>query len=261
MNTREYIESGVLELYIFGKLSESENEEVQVYANEYPEIKQEIESIEKAIINLSYSVAPNLSLENFNTIRKALLERESGVVTMKPKSNWPTYMGWAASFLLLLGAGFLYFQMNQNDTLLKDSREKNQDLQKSVVTLEEQNKNNETLLNLFKDENNKVVALAGQTVAPEAKAKIYWNQNDHSVYVDAAGLPEPPKGYVYQVWSLKMDPLTPTSIGLLEKTEIGKSRIFKVDNTTDAEGFGITLEPAGGSAAPTLEQLYTLGKV
>jgi hypothetical protein len=48
MNTREYIESGVLELYIFGKLSKSENEEVQVYANEYPEIKQEIESIEKA---------------------------------------------------------------------------------------------------------------------------------------------------------------------------------------------------------------------
>ncbi len=261
MNTREYIESGVLELYIFGKLSETENEEVQAYANEYPEVKQEIESIEKAIINLSYSVAPNLSLENFNTIRKALLERESSVVTMKPKSNWPAYMGWAASFLLLLGAGFLYFQMNQNDTLLKDSREKNQDLQKSVVTLEEQNKNNETLLNLFKDENNKVVALAGQTVAPEAKAKIYWNQNDHSVYVDASGLPEPPKGHVYQVWSLKMDPLTPTSIGLLEKTEIGKSGIFKVDNTTDAEGFGITLEPAGGSAAPTLEQLYTLGKV
>ena len=53
MNTREYIESGVLELYIFGKLSEPENEEVQVYANEYPEIQQEIESIEKAIINLS----------------------------------------------------------------------------------------------------------------------------------------------------------------------------------------------------------------
>ncbi|MEO4004839.1 anti-sigma factor [Flavobacterium sp. CAU 1735] len=261
MNTREYIESGVLELYIFGKLSESENQEVQVYANEYPEIKQEIESIEKAIINLSYSVAPNLSLETFNTIRKALLERETSVVTMQPKSNKSAYLGWAASFLLLLGAGFLYFQMNQNDILLKDSREKNQDLQKSVVTLEEQNKNNETLLNLFKDENNKVVALAGQAVAPEAKAKIYWNQNDHSVYVDASGLPEPPKGHVYQVWSLKMDPLTPTSIGLLEKTEIGKSRIFKVDNATDAEGFGITLEPAGGSAAPTLEQLYTLGKV
>lgn len=261
MNTREYIESGVLELYLFGKLSESENTEVQAYANEYPEIQQEIESIEKAIINLSYSVAPHLSHENFNAIRKTLLERETTVVPLQSKSNWPSYMGWAASFLLLLGAGFLYFQMNQNDVLLKDSKQKNQQLQKSVVTLEEQNKNNETLLQLFKNDKNTLVTLAGQPIAPEAKAKIYWNQDDHSVYVDASGLPDAPEGQVYQVWSLKMNPLTPTSIGLLEKTEIGNSKIFKVDNAIDAEGFGITLEPAGGSAAPNLEQLYTLGKV
>jgi hypothetical protein len=30
--------------------------------------------------------------------------------------------------------------------------------------------------------------------------------------------------------------------------------------TGDAEAFGITLEPAGGSLSPTMEQLYTLGK-
>ena len=70
MNTREYIASGTLELYVFGKLSEEENRNVQEMANEFPEVKQEIESIEQAVINLSYSVAPNLSLDNFNTIRK-----------------------------------------------------------------------------------------------------------------------------------------------------------------------------------------------
>jgi hypothetical protein len=43
---------------------------------------------------------------------------------------------------------------------------------------------------------------------------VYWNK---VVYVDAAGLPEPPKGMVYQVWALKLNPLTPTSIGLLDK--------------------------------------------
>lgn len=261
MNTREYIESGIVELYVFGKLSEDENTTIHNLANEYPEIKKEIESIEQAIINLSYSVAPHLSNENFNAIRKALLERETAVVPLKPKTNRAAYLGWAASFLLLLGAGFLYFQMNQGDILLKDSKQQNEQLQKSVVTLQEQNKNNETILNVLKNEKNTLVTLAGQPIAPEAQARIYWNKEDHSVYVDASRLPEAPKGHVYQVWSLKMDPLTPTSIGLLEKTEIGNSKIFKVDNTADAEGFGITLEPAGGSAAPTMDQLYTLGKV
>jgi anti-sigma-K factor RskA len=73
-------------------------------------------------------------------------------------------------------------------------------------------------------------------------------------------LPEPPKGMVYQVWALKLNPLTPTSIGLLDKFDDNNQRIFAVNNTGDAEAFAITLEPAGGSLNPTMEQLYTLGK-
>jgi hypothetical protein len=37
--------------------------------------------------------------------------------------------------------------------------------------------------------------------------------------------------------------------------------MFAVNNAEEAEAFGITLEPAGGSITPTMEQLYTLGKV
>jgi hypothetical protein len=46
------------------------------------------------------------------------------------------------------------------------------------------------------------------------------------VYIDAAGLPEPPKGMVYQVWALKLNPLTPTSIGLLDNFDKNNSRIL-----------------------------------
>ncbi len=55
--------------------------------------------------------------------------------------------------------------------------------------------------------------------------------------------------------------LTPTSIGLLVDFKGNNSKVFAVDKTSGAEAFGITLEPAGGSASPTMEQLYTLGKV
>lgn len=66
---------------------------------------------------------------------------------------------------------------------------------------------------------------------------------------------------VYQVWALKLNPLTPTSIGLLDNFDSNNQKIFAVDNAESAEAFGITLEPAGGSLTPTMEQLYTLGKV
>jgi hypothetical protein len=69
------------------------------------------------------------------------------------------------------------------------------------------------------------VALGGSR-APESSAKIYWNKETQVVYVDAAGLPEPPKGMVYQIWSQLQPQLTPTSIGLLSDFTSNNSKIF-----------------------------------
>jgi anti-sigma-K factor RskA len=103
--------------------------------------------------------------------------------------------------------------------------------------------------------------LGGQDVSPTSYAKAYWNIEDQKVFIDAKGLPEPPDGFVYQVWSLKLSPLTPTSVGLLEDFATDENKIFALNNPNDSEAFGITLESAGGSESPNLEQLYTLGVV
>lgn len=58
-----------------------------------------------------------------------------------------------------------------------------------------------------------------------------------------------------------MDPLTPTSIGLLDDFVTIENKVFVLQDIPESEGFGITLEPAGGSTTPTLEQLYTLGVI
>ena len=87
------------------------------------------------------------------------------------------------------------------------------------------------------------------------------NYKEQKVFIDAQGLPEPPDGFVYQVWSLKLSPLTPTNMGLLQDFISDENKIFALDNPNNSEAFGITLEPAGGSESPTLEQLYTLGAV
>ena len=129
-----------------------------------------------------------------------------------------------------------------------------------MVELESKNKETTTVLNVIRDTKTSVIPLAGQAIDPTASAKVYWNKEQQTVYVDAAGLPKPPEGMVYQVWALKLNPLTPTSIGLLENFTADNA-IFKVENNAGAEAFGITLEPAGGSKSPTLEKLYTLGKV
>ncbi|MDI9258367.1 MULTISPECIES: anti-sigma factor [Flavobacterium] len=260
MEAKEYIESGVLELYVYGLLTEAENDEVNAMANRNPEIKAEIIAIEKAIINLSSSFSPFLSHSQFEKIKAQLELKHGKVVTLKAKTKWTNYIGWAASIALLIGIGYQYSALNENKTEIKNIQLEKNKLQQTVVELETQNKETNTILSVIRDAQTKAIPLGGQAIDPSASAKVYWNQEQQVVYVDASGLPEPPEGMVYQVWALKLNPLTPTSIGLLENFTADRS-IFKVDHNAGAEAFGITLEPAGGSPSPTLEKLYTLGKV
>ena len=79
--------------------------------------------------------------------------------------------------------------------------------------------------------------------------------------MDGKGLPAPPKGKIYQIWSLKITPLTPTSLGTIDTFRTNSSKVFTIENPNESDAFGITLEPAGGSSSPSLDQLYALGAV
>lgn len=262
MDTKQYIETGILEFYVYGLLSEAENKEVNEMAQKHEEIQNEIVSIEKAIVNLSTSFSPFLSAENFEKIKAKLELKHSKLIELKPKNNRYQYIGWAAAIMLFVGIGYQYTQLYETKNLVAITEKEKTNLQKDVIDLKLKNQQTLTALTVIRDTKNTVINLGGQAVSPTSSAKIYWNKETEVVYVDASGLPEPPEGMVYQIWSLKLQPqLTPTSIGLLSDFTANKERIFAVEKTSGAEAFGITLEPAGGSKSPTMEQLYTLGKV
>lgn len=262
MDTTEYIDSGILELYVYGLLDENENLQVRQMAKDNKEVNDEIISIEKAIVNLSTSFSPFLSSRNFAKIKANLdLKHGNAGKVVEMKSYFPKYIGWAAAILLLLAVGVQYVRLDESSKQVATVESERTKLQEALVTAEIRSKQSEDALAIVRDKNSSVITLGGQAIAPESFAKVYYNKATQVVYVDAKGLPEPPEGKVYQVWALKLNPLTPTSIGLLENFTADNQRIFAVSNAAGAEGFGITLEPAGGSLSPTMEQLYTLGKV
>lgn len=259
----EYIESGILELYIFGVLTEEENKEVQEMASRHPEVQAEILSIEKAIVNLSYSVSPHLSPEVYNRIRQELIDKHSGVVQMQPRrSSTTSYIGWAAAVILMFGLGIQYYKYNEATQEVQSASVQRDKYQQMLASVTKENTQNEKALSIVREKSNTVVTLEGQQAAPNAFAKVYVNDDKNQIYVDIAGLPKAPEGKVYQVWALMLNPITPTSIGVLDKNKVADSKgIIAVDNFEGAQAFGITLEPEGGSPSPTMEQLYTLGKV
>ena len=262
MEAQEYIESGILELYVYGLLTETENLEIAEMAKRSPEVDQEIISIEKAIVALSSSFSPFHSVTNFEKIKARLELKHGKVVEMKPASKWSQYVGWAAAVLFLLGLGYQTLELTKTKDAISTVGNEKTKIEREFAYLDQKNKETEKSLTIVRDIKNTGVTLGGQAVSPTSFAKVYWNKDTKTTYIDAAGLPKPPKGMVYQVWALKLSPvLTPTSIGLLSDFEGNSNKIFAVDRTNEAEAFGITLEPAGGSLTPTMTQLYTLGKV
>lgn len=266
MDINAYIESGLLELYVAGTLSERENEEVYELMLKHPEILQEVLEIEAAIIKLTASTSRGTKTRILTLIKEKLLfnkqDKHTKVVSIaKPKYNWLTYTGWAAA--IILGVG-LFWTMNQNQQLesdLQTSEIQQSYLETQIADAKTDLDANKQLLTVLRDKDIVAVPLAGQGDFANTYAKVYWDKNNNAIHLDAQGLPAPPPGKVYQVWSLKLSPLTPVSLGTIDNFMQDDNKIFEIQNLNESEAFGITLEPTGGSQTPTMEQLYTLGVV
>ncbi|MEM9361796.1 MAG: anti-sigma factor [Bacteroidota bacterium] len=263
MDVEKYIASGILELFVSGALSSQENEEVLNYARQHPEIQKEIEAIEAVILDLIKKTSPGMPSNGFEKISSKIQIDDGPVIVMdtKTKSHWSSYMGWAASIVLSIGLIWTYFQ---NDQLKSDIEITNQTLEQLEDTLSNVRSDiadKESILKKLRNKDVSMVLLQGQQVSPTSYAKVFWNTSDEMVTIDVQGLPEPPEGYDYQVWSLTLNPLTPTSLGVLSDFDSNETKLFTLENANESQAFGITLEPEGGSETPTLEQLYTLGTV
>jgi hypothetical protein len=171
-------------------------------------------------------------------------------------------LGWAAAILCI---GGVFWLLQQNHGLTENveiTTPENTELQKDNQFMEGQLAEANVIINIIRSKTYNSITLPGnQAEASNAFAKVYYNKTENVAYIDTKGLLTPPTGKVYQVWSLIMESLTPTSVGLIGTITDEDKGVFKFENIPVPEAFGITLEPEGGSTSPTLSQLYTLGMV
>ena len=85
MDINAYIESGILELYVAGRLSEKENQDVYEMMQQHPEILQEVLEIESAVVKLTAAVSPHAI--DFESFRGKLGDTETKVVDLKPQKR------------------------------------------------------------------------------------------------------------------------------------------------------------------------------
>lgn len=265
MNTKDYIESGLLELYVYGSLSDKEQAQIAADVAKNPELQAEVNSIEAALLKLSKSTSAGLN----PSVKKELLKKihqKLSKTEPKPKVRIITssysYFGWAAAIVLLGGILWL-LKLNQDlqeeiDVVTDELETK----EIQVANTSEKVQNLEELLIQMAQPNTRKLTLPGNELnAPNAAVAAFYDDETNELILDISRLPEAPEGMVYQAWSLTFEPLTPNSIGLLADANTPDNKIFRLKDIPNSEGFGITLEPEGGSKSPNLEQLYALGTI
>lgn len=280
MEVKDIISSGLLELYITGISTEEETLQVEHWINQFPEIKSEVEDLQKMIESyaLADAIEPDAALKDKiltkikpdDSVKDKIFSKLQSQETQQPFSvfnnekieeakifSLPAYYKWAiaAGFILLLGSLLLNYSFyNKYQNASNDLQVAQQQLNRQQQLAAAMNKD----IIVMTDKNARPVVLNGTEHSPESAAKIFWMKNTGDVYVDPSNLPETPSGKQYQLWAIVDG--KPVDAGMIS-TEKGIYHIQKMKTFGKAQAFAITLEKAGGSPTPSMDQMIVQAKI
>lgn len=268
VDIKAYIDSGVLDSYVLGLVDNQEKQEVECLSKIYPEIGAELETAQKAIEGFVKSMGENPPAH----IKQQVLERiknmpqlpatkqiSEGIPTTPKVKKLPLFNRWAAaaSIALLISAGMLAVWNLKLKRGIDDLHIAQQiEVNELTNTLNQSQLQLATIQNILSNDATQTVLLNGTTLSPEAKANVYWNdQQDKAVFVNNS-LPKALDKKQYQLWAIVDG--KPVNLGVLEDSE-SHMAIRDVSGIKNIEAFAVTLEPYGGSPVPHLDQLYVIG--
>ena len=265
MNTKEYINSGILEEYLLSTVSSQEKQEVECMSKIYPEIKTELAELESALEQyaLMHPKTPSASLKGrifaqmeFSNPEETQNLVEAKQIEFRPEVARTTVPLWsqmavAASVLFAMVSGWSLWQSAQYKT-------KAEQMTATVATLEQKNNYSESLAALYQSPDNKTIQLKGVAKSPGSSVVAFWNQKTKEVLINVQSLPTPAAGKQYQLWAIVGG--KPVDMGMLDENFAQKILKMKIADGS-AAAFAITLEKRGGSVSPTLEEMVVMGAI
>lgn len=271
MNTKEYISSGIIESYILGLASPEEagifecviknNAEVNAAFIEAQQLFEDLataQAIEppKELKDKIWEKIKKEEVVTFSLPEKDL-NVEAEVQDEKPVKEITTFKRWkniavAASVLFLVSiASNLFWFASQNRSSTEIDR-----LQTEVNVQNLALEKADQKWKMIANPNMQAVALNGVEKHPDVKAVVFWDKKSNQVYLHAGNLPTAPEGMQYQLWAIADG--KPISAGLYSPEKDSETPLAVI---TNAQNFAITLEKAGGSEQPTMENMYVIGGV
>lgn len=269
---KAYIESGILELYVLGDISPAEKIQVEEMASKHPAIKAELNEIERSMESFAAenavepaehlrdrimnSLVTNLSDDsNFPTKAEPVKDNVVAFTPAPKATNFYKY-AFAASLALFIASVAVIFNLSSklsdvNTQLVAANAQKSQ--YASTVSMKDYE------LGVYRDTSFKVIKLKGTPKHSNLSMLVAFSPAKKKVVIDLADLdmPKNDKEHQYQLWALVGG--KPVDLGVFDKTSSDSVDMKQMKSLALAQAFAVTLEPRGGSANPTMDQMMVIG--
>lgn len=274
MNVKEYIESGILEAYVLGSLSEAEQARVQADILRYPELAEEVAAIEETMWMMAQAGAeePPAALKdkiwseinaktaaNSGNADTDYTDQSPKTIPFAPSRSYQLRWARAAIWIALVGSVLVNFILwsQRNNTMDAQLAFKEQldTMQHQLAALKATAR---TQGDMLADSSMKTVVMQSMKPGHPMAATIYWNKGSGDAYLAMQKLPMPEKGKQYQMWIIQNG--KPVSMGTIDSHLLESPSVAKLPmNVKDGQAFAISLEKEGGNPTPT--EVYVLGKI
>jgi anti-sigma-K factor RskA len=252
MDIQEYIKSGVIELYVMGLCSADEEKELEHLRLQHPALNEAIIAFEKEYEAKlqQQAIMPDAATDKriLHTLNSLAGSKQVTLPTMAPVKKMTWWKVAAAACIALL-AGSVYMNISQN--------QKN----KSLAALLSEPKSTTLPLadyKIFTDPTITPVAMYCVGSHAICRCTMFWDKKTGKAYIMIHHLPQSSETKDYQLWA-NVDG-KPLNVGIINDQIRG--RFIEVSNVpTGAASFSVTLEKAGGTTTPTVNETYLQGTI
>jgi anti-sigma-K factor RskA len=244
MDKAYILKNGILEEYLLGELTLSDQVLVEDMIKSDAELKDYFERIELSFKALAYENAINPPKEVKERIFNSLNSSKQIKLEVEKQNSYKFYTGIAASIAILLFGASAWFYTELSGTQRKLEFAENTNT-KLIDQLDESRKRYAEI----NDPDVQKHVMSGNSLSPTAKIVSYINHAKKSVLVSTEDLPALDGQHDYQMWADVKGEMV--SMGIIKK----EKGLLPMNYLEGAESLNITIEPIGGSDHPNVAQL------
>ena len=239
-----FLASDLLEKYLLGDTSKEETQQTERYIAMYPEVRGSYEELQKnlQIFAQQYAMPTPQGLKEV-ILSAAKQDKKFGRRFYK--------YAVAASVAIMLFAGTSYFLWDQNRSLQEENTlvtNQIKYLESNMMSQLEDMRNQFIVLN---NPDTRKVEVKGKKEGKDLKAIAYINPVKKLSFINVGMVPQLPENQVFQLWAEVNGELV--NLGVIKEFD-DKEKLLAMPYGEKAIGY-ITVEPEGGNASPSVENI------